>query len=130
MTTIVKKVSPAVPAGERYLHLIGGTDFANGDVIDILASLGGTAKQISIVCDAYSSITIRFNAIQIKYPEVVDNQFVDRQEPRKDYSNPIEIIDTTVHEIALANGDVFTFDKPCRNIQVTALSGAPEITAE
>lgn len=132
MTTIIKKVSPAIPEGERYLHLIGGTDFVNGDVIDILASIGRTAKQVTIVCDIYSDITIRFNAVQIKYPEINDNQFQgDRGgERRLDYDNPIEIIDDTVSAVALGNGDSFTFDNPCRNIQVTALNGAVEITAE
>jgi hypothetical protein len=130
MVVIIKKVSLTIPGNERYQHFIGGTDFDAGDIIDIETSMGRAAKEVTVVCGIYDTITIRFNAMQIQYAEIVDNQFVDRQEPRRDYSNPVTIIDESMEPVVLNAGESFTFNNVCKNIQITALTGNPEITVE
>lgn len=130
MAQVIKKVGKLVPKTESYQVFIGGGDFGAGDIIDIEASLGRPAREVTIVCGASDSIEIRFNAQHTLYPEVNDNQFQgDRGgERRLDYNQPRVILDETMQVVNLNNNEMFTFNNTCRNIQVVAIYGTPEIT--
>lgn len=130
MPTLVKKVDKTVPVAERYQKFVGYTDFGTGDLIDVEASLGRPASETTIVCGSGDTITVRFNAVHVLYPEVNDNQFQgDRGgERRFDYDSPVLVEDESQTEILVGNDEVFTFDRLCRNIRVIAATGSPEIT--
>lgn len=130
MAQVIKKVGSLVPRDERYQKFVGTTDFVATDIIDIEASIGNAAREVTIVCGAGDSIEVRFNAQHTLYPEVNDNQFQgDRGgERRFDYDSPTLKLDETQSTVTVGNNETYVFDKTCRNIQVVALTANPEIT--
>lgn len=131
MATQTKRVDSGIPSELRRQTFVGGTDFAAADVIDIEGSLGRPARKVVIETAAGESITVRFNAQRVIYPnnETLANTF-DYKNFIPDLENGVTVTDTSLPTQVVGPSESYEHEYNVKNIQVTALTNTPTIYVE
>lgn len=128
MSVIVKRIDPAAQVYGREVSFVSAVDFVQDDVIDINASFGGAAVNITVETAAASTCTFRVNSMNKRYPLLSTAKSLGY--PAPDLQNETIWMNANAPTYSLTAGQVITLDDfPVSNLEFTAVVGTITVKA-
>jgi len=124
MATVKKVTDKSVPDTHRAVKFTSDSvtsDFAQDDYIDVYGSLGRSAARMEIACASDAAVTVKFNALQMRYGllDRTNGQLL----PAPDLQNGTEFENDNAYEQVVSNGQTFILtDIPIRNLKIASLT--------
>lgn len=109
----------------RTVAFSGGTELANGNILNVYESLGKYARKVTVITAAGASITLRFNDRFVTYPK---NPLGDVLAHEPDLQDPHTYTNEDSASWTIGASTEKVFEMPVKEIRVTALTIGSGVT--